>query len=171
MNDNTYRMFGSWNECCSSIQNDFSPHLIFKIVKNKLYRTIIFPIFLYGFEISSLALREENWLRAFQNEVLRNTLELKREEVTGDWIKLHYSEFRRLFYSANLIFELELTWGDGWDMGHVWGTGEMHIGFWWRNPEVKDHLENLGIIIIITSNLSNDRSKASCKTVPPHSAI
>ena len=24
---------------------------------------------------------------------------------------------------------------------------------------------------IITSNLSNDRSKASCKTVPPHSAI
>ena len=28
-----------------------------------------------------------------------------------------------------------------------------------------------GEIIIIISNLSNDRSKASCKTVPPHSAI
>ena len=27
------------------------------------------------------------------------------------------------------------------------------------------------IIIIITSNLSNDRSKASFKTIPPHSAI
>ena len=27
------------------------------------------------------------------------------------------------------------------------------------------------IIIIIISNLSKDRSKASCKTVPPHSAI
>ena len=29
----------------------------------------------------------------------------------------------------------------------------------------------LGIIIIIISNLSNDRSKASYKTIPPHSAI
>ena len=27
------------------------------------------------------------------------------------------------------------------------------------------------IIIIIISNLSNDRSKASSKTIPPHSAI
>jgi len=26
-------------------------------------------------------------------------------------------------------------------------------------------------VFIIISNLSNDRSKASCKTVPPHSAI
>jgi len=26
-------------------------------------------------------------------------------------------------------------------------------------------------LIIITSNLSNDRSKASSKTIPPHSAI
>ena len=26
-------------------------------------------------------------------------------------------------------------------------------------------------IIIIISNLTNDRSKASCKTIPPHSAI
>ena len=27
------------------------------------------------------------------------------------------------------------------------------------------------IIIIVISNLSNDRSKASSKTIPPHSAI
>jgi hypothetical protein len=68
-------------------------------------------------------------LRAFDNEVLMNTFVLKREEVRGDWIKLHYSEFRNLFYSANIIFEIELTREDGWGMGHVWGTREMHIGF------------------------------------------
>ena len=33
------------------------------------------------------------------------------------------------------------------------------------------HILNLYIIIIIISNLSNDRSKASSKMIPPHSAI
>jgi len=65
--------------------------------------------------------------------------------VTGDWIKLRYSEFRNLFSSANIIFEMELTRGDGCDMGHVWGTREIHFGFWWGKPEVKDHLGNLGV--------------------------
>ena len=65
------------------------------------------------------------------NEVPRKTFGLKREEVAGDWIKLHYSEFRNFFSSANIIYEIELTRGDGWGMGHVWGTQEMHIGFWW----------------------------------------
>jgi len=88
---------------------------------------------LYGFENSSLTLREENRLRAFENEVLRKTLGLNWEEVTGNWLKLHYSEFRHLFSSANIILEIELTRGDGWGMGHVWGTGEMLIGFWWGN--------------------------------------
>jgi len=32
-------------------------------------------------------------------------------------------------------------------------------------------LQPIIIIIIIISNLSNDRSKASSKTIPPHSAI
>jgi hypothetical protein len=24
----------------------------------------------------------------------------------------------------------------------VWGTGEVHIGFWWRDLMERDHLEN-----------------------------
>lgn len=52
--------------------------------------------------------------------------------MAGDWIKLHYSEFRNLFSSENIIYKIELTRGNGWGMGHVWGTLEMHIGFWWE---------------------------------------
>ena len=37
-------------------------------------------------------------------------------------------------------------------------------GYWFSN-----RIELFSVIII--SNLSNDRFKASCKTVPPHSAI
>ena len=29
-------------------------------------------------------------------------------------------------------------------MRHEWGTGEVHIGFWWGDPRESDHLEDLG---------------------------
>ena len=41
----------------------------------------------------------------------------------------------------------------------------------WRWPVGAETCSYLVIIIIIISNLSNDRSKASSKTIPPHSAI
>lgn len=83
-------------------------------------------------------------MRAFENEVLRKTFGLKREEVRCDWIKLHYSEFRNLFPSANIIFEIELTRGDGWGMG---ADTRNAYGILVGKPEVKDNLGNLGVEI------------------------
>jgi hypothetical protein len=45
---------------------------------------------LYGRETWSLTLREERRLRVFENRVLRRILGPKRDEVTGEWRKLHY---------------------------------------------------------------------------------
>jgi len=28
---------------------------------------------------------------------------------------------------------------------HVWGAGEVHTGFWWRNPREKDIFEEVGV--------------------------
>jgi len=57
----------------------------------------------------------------------------------------------------------------------IWETREMHTEFWCGKLREGNYLEDPDvdgrIIIIIISNLSSDRSKASCKTVPPHSAI
>jgi hypothetical protein len=39
------------------------------ILKMKIYRTIIFPVVLYGCEAWSLTLREERRLRVFENRV------------------------------------------------------------------------------------------------------
>jgi hypothetical protein len=57
-----------------------------------IYRTIIFPVVLYGCETWSLTLREERRLRVFENRVLRRISGSKRDEVTGEWGKLHSEE-------------------------------------------------------------------------------
>jgi len=30
-------------------------------------------------------------------------------------------------------------------MLHIWGTGEVYAGFWWRNLKERDHLEYQGV--------------------------
>ena len=54
-----------------------------KNLKIKIYRTIIFPVVLYGFETWSLMLKEECRLRVFENRVLRRIIGPKRDEVMG----------------------------------------------------------------------------------------
>ena len=46
------------------------------------------------FIIWSLTLREERRLRVFENSVLRRVFGPKRDEVTGEWRKLHNEELK-----------------------------------------------------------------------------
>jgi hypothetical protein len=52
---------------------------------------------LYGCETLSLILREECRLRVFKNRVLRRIFGPKRDEVTGEWRKLHNKELHDLY--------------------------------------------------------------------------
>jgi hypothetical protein len=60
-------------------------------------------VVLYGRETWSLTLREEHRLRVFENRVLRTIFEPKRDDVTGDWRKLHNKELHKLYSSSNII--------------------------------------------------------------------
>ena len=53
----------SGNACYQSVQDLLSFSLLSKNLKIKIYRTIIFPVVLYGCETWSLTLREERRLR------------------------------------------------------------------------------------------------------------
>jgi hypothetical protein len=64
---------------------------------------LILPVVLYGCETWSLTLREEHGLRVFENRVLRRIFEPKRDEVTGEWRKLHKEELRDLYSSPSII--------------------------------------------------------------------
>jgi hypothetical protein len=58
-------------------------------IKVKIYKTIILPVVLYGCETWSLTFRNEHRLRVLENRVLRRIYGQKRDEVTGEWRKLH----------------------------------------------------------------------------------
>ena len=77
--------------------------LIFKNLKIKIYRTIIFPVVLYGCETWSLKLMEERRLRVSENRVLRRVFRPKRDEVTGEWTKLHNEELSDLYSLPNIV--------------------------------------------------------------------
>jgi hypothetical protein len=85
------------------VQNLLSSRLLSKNVKIRIYKTIILPVVLYGSETWSLTLREEHRLRVFENRVLRRIFGPKRDEVTGEWRKLHNDELRDLYSSPSII--------------------------------------------------------------------
>jgi hypothetical protein len=68
-----------------------------------IYKTVIFPMILYGCETWSLTLREQHRLRVFENKVLRRIFGPKRDEVTAGWRKLHNEELHDLYSSPNII--------------------------------------------------------------------
>jgi hypothetical protein len=48
-------------------------------------------------------LREECWLRVFENRVLRRMFGLKRDEVTGEWRRLHNKELYALYATPDAV--------------------------------------------------------------------
>ena len=70
-----------------------------------------------------LILREECRLRVSENRVLRRIFGPKRDEITGDWRKLHNEELNELYSSPNSVRVIKserMRWA-----GHVERMGEM----------------------------------------------
>jgi len=80
-----------------------SSRLLTKNLNIKIYITIILPIVLYGLETWSLTLREERRLRVLENRVLRRIFGPKRDEVRGEWRKLHNEELNDLYSSPHIV--------------------------------------------------------------------
>jgi hypothetical protein len=58
---------------------------------------------LFGCETWSLTLRKKCRLTVFENTVLRRIFGPKRDEVTGEWRRLHNKELYVLYSSSNII--------------------------------------------------------------------
>jgi hypothetical protein len=111
----------SLNACYLSIQSLFSSRLLSRNAKVKKYKTTILPVVLYGCETWSLTLREDHRLRGFENRVLRRIFGPKRDEVTGEWRKMHNEELHNLYTSLDIsqVKSMRMRWA-----GHVARMGE-----------------------------------------------
>jgi hypothetical protein len=83
------------------VQKLLSSRLLSKQLKIKIYRTIILSVVLYGCETWSLT-QGERRLRVFGNRVL-SVFGPKRDEVTGEWRKLHNEELNDLYSLPNIV--------------------------------------------------------------------
>jgi hypothetical protein len=74
-------------------------------------------VVLYGCETLSLTLKEEHRLRVIENRVLGKIFVPRRDEVTGEWRKLHNKELHDLYSLPSVIRAIKsrrMSW-----VGHV----------------------------------------------------
>jgi len=119
--------------------------LLSKNLKIKIYRTIILPVVLYGCETWLLTRREERKLRLFENMVLRRIFRPRRDEVTGEWRRLHNEELNDYYSSPNIVRVIKsrrMRWvGHVACMGEERGVYRVLLG----KPERKNHWGDLGV--------------------------
>ena len=89
-------------------------------------------------------MREERKLRVFENMVLRRIFGPRRDELTGEWRRLHNEELNDLYRSpiiVRVIKSRRMRW-----TGHVASMGEERgcIGSYWGNRREGDHWGYLG---------------------------
>ena len=71
-------------------------------------------------------------LGVFEKSMLRILFGPKRDEVTGEWRKLHNEELNDLYCSPSIVRVIKsrrMRW-----VGHVarLGRGQVHTEFWWE---------------------------------------
>ena len=90
-------------------------------------------------------MREERRLRVFENRVLRVMFGSERDEVTGEWRKIHKEERNDLYSTPNIVRVIKsriIRW-----VGHLarMGRKEEYTGLWWGNLRERDHLRDPGV--------------------------
>jgi len=108
-------------------------------------RTINLPVLLYGCETWSLILREERKLTVFENMALGRIFGPRRDEVTGEWRRLHNEELNDLYSSPNILLVIKsriMRWtGHVARMGEESGVNRVLVG----KLEGKNHWGDLGV--------------------------
>ena len=75
----------------------------------------------------------------FENRVLRKIFGPKRDEVIGEWRKLHNEELRDLYSLPNIVRVVKSRIMRLAGVWRVWGRGGLCTGFQWGNWWERDN--------------------------------
>ena len=109
-----------------------------------------------GQDCWSHILREERKLRVSENRVVMRIFGAKRDEVAGDWRRLHNEKLYDLYFSSDIIQVIKSGWL-GW-AGHVErivekrGAYRVLVG----NPEEKGELGRRRCVCVCEGNIKMD---------------
>jgi hypothetical protein len=97
----------SGNNSYHSVQSLLTSLLMSRNLKVIICKTILLSVVLYGCEIWSVILREGRSFTGFEKSVLKRIFGPHRDEVTGEWRKLHNGEHHNLHSSSDVIRQIK----------------------------------------------------------------
>jgi len=89
-------------------------------------------------------LREVRRLSLLEKRVFKRIFCPKRDEVTGEWRKLHNEKLNRLYCSSNTVRVIKWRMRCAGYVACVWRR-EAFTGLWRGNVRERDHLEDQGV--------------------------
>jgi hypothetical protein len=111
-------------------------------INNVVIIILLYYVLLQFIIVLCFFLSEECRLRVFENKVLRRIFGPKRDEVTGEWRRLHNEKLYALYSSPNIIRVMKSRRLRR--AGNVACTGERR-GTYRRNLREGYHLEDPGV--------------------------
>jgi len=78
-----------------------------KKYKHNMHKILILPVVLHGCQTWSVTLREERRLRVSEVRVLWEVSRATKDEVTGEWRRLHIEGLNNLYCSSNIIWVIK----------------------------------------------------------------
>jgi hypothetical protein len=114
--------------------------MITVLKKLLIYKIIILPVVLYGYETWAVTLKRMQRLKLFENRMVREIFGLKMDEIAGGWRKLNSEKLRNICSSPNVIRMIKLR-SMSWT-GYVTRMGERRNAYriLLGKPEVKSPL-------------------------------
>jgi hypothetical protein len=93
------------NRCCYGLQHLFRSRTVSRIVKIKIYKTILKPSVMFGCEAWSMREKDKTRLNMWERKILRKVYGPVTEQ--GVW-RIRRNELRELYKTPDLVVDMKM---------------------------------------------------------------
>jgi hypothetical protein len=96
------------NRCCYGLQHLFRSRMVSRMVKIKIYKTILKPVVMFGCEAWSMIAKDKTRLNMWERKILRKVYGPVTEQVV--WRIRRNEELRELYKAPDLVVDIKRKW-------------------------------------------------------------